>query len=245
MPDSFKVDIDASYLRFDPNDTKLLPKLYKEIPAFEEFEHEKADNDRTKQRLFSWIIIMYDPNSPLRRELKDLYKRKVYAATLVGFNIRGDSGKYQPWMEDVFVGKDKAVNALVAKFISSFSSPEYTQLMAHVAIQEKMLEKIIAGKADKNTQIMFDTATDKIKELTNFIYGTGERDEVVEARRALYKQVAYDLSDMRPEQVARAVSSGEGLPDSWNPYGDNYLPEDIKFVGDDVEIAREDEESLP
>jgi len=137
------------------------------------------------------------------------------------------------------------VNNLIVKFITSFSSPEYTQLMAHVTIQNDMLERIIAGKADKNVQMMFDAATDKIKELTNLIYGTGERDEVYEARRALYKQVAYDLSDMRPESVSRTLVKDGQLPDEWNPYGKGYKPDDIHFKGDNIDIAKNDEEALP
>ena len=99
------------------------------------------------------------------------------------------------------------------------------------------------GRVD--VQHVVDASTEKVKELTNFIYGSGERDEVAEARRALYKQVSYDLSSMRPEQASRAFASGEGLPDEWNPYEDGYKPDGISFVGDDPEIAEEDEESIP
>ena len=62
------------------------------------------------------------------------------------------------------------------------------------------------------------------------------------ARKALYKQVAYDLSDMRPENVARTFAETGDLPGDWSPYEKDYKPGDIKFVGDNPEIAEEDEE---
>lgn len=244
MPDAYKVEIDASYMRYDPNSPKFLKKIQADIPAFADFKSDYVKTDSAKRRIFAWIVCMYDMNSPLRREIKDLYKRKVYTANLCGMSPNIVSGKYKEYVEKMLIGQDEKINLLIVKFIASFSSPEYTQLMAHVSIQHSMLERIVANKADKNVQTMFDTATDKIKELINLIYGTGERDEVYEARRALYKQVAYDLSDMRAEEVARTfVATGE-LPEEWSPYGD-YKVGDINFVGDDVNIAADDEESIP
>jgi hypothetical protein len=245
MPDTFRIDLDTSLLRFDPNSPKFLKKLYKEIPAFAEYESENVQADATKHRLFAWIVILYDMNSPLRREVKDMYGRKVRAAELCGITPNALSGKYRDYVEKMMLGQDPDINELVVKFIASFSSPEYTQLMAHVSIQHNMLKKIVSGKEDRNVQQLFDNATDKVKELTNLLYGSGLRDEVYEARRALYKQVAYDLSDMRAESVAKAVATGAGLPSEWNPYGEDYVTDEIRFVGDDLEIARDDEEQLP
>jgi hypothetical protein len=245
MPDTFRVDLDTSYLRFDPNSGWFLRNIIKEIPAFGEYESEFARTDAGKTRLFAWIVIMYDINTPLRREIKDMYKRKVYAGSLCGITPNALSGKYRDCFENIFVGKDKDVNTLIVKFITSFSSAEYTQLVAHAAIQYSMLEKIVAGKADKGIQEVFDRATDKMKSLEHILYGTGERDEVYEARRALYKQVAYDLSDMRAESVARTIISEGKLPDEWSPYEEGYEPGSIGFIGDDPNVARNDEEALP
>jgi len=245
MPDLFRVEVDTTYLRFNPNSPQFLNKITKDIPAFGEYNSDFARKPAGKVRLFAWIVIMYDINTPLRREIKDLYKRKVYAGNLCGISPNAISGKYRECFEDIFVGKDKDVNDLIVKFISSFSSPEYTQLMAHAAIQYSMLQKIVANKADKNVTFMFDAATDKMRDLEHVLYGSGERDEVYEARRALYKQVAYDLSDMRPEAVAKTIVDEGSLPHEWSPYEEGYEPDEIRFVGDDLEVAREDEEKLP
>jgi hypothetical protein len=245
MPDAFRVEIETTYLRFNPNDSQFLNKISKEIPAFAKYDSDFARTESGRKRLYAWIVLMYDLHTPLRREVKDYYKRKVYAGSICGISPNVLSGKYRECFEKIFTGLDKDVNDLIVKFITSFHNPEYTQLVAHVAIQESALQKIVSGGADKNTQFMFDAATEKIKSLTNMIYGSGERDEVFEARRALYKQVAYDLSDIRPESVARTMMTEGKLPNEWNPYEKDYEPNDIKFVGDDPNIAKEDEEILP
>jgi len=242
MPDTFRVDIDPTFLRFNPNDTKFYDQIKNDIPAFAEFTSEHAKAEITRRKIYAWIICMYDMNTPLRREIKDLYKRKVYAATLCGMSPHPHTGKYKGWIEDILTGQNEKVNNLIVKYIASFASPEYMQLIAHMSMQHTTLEKIVKGKADKNDVQMFDNATETIKKLTGLLYGSGERDEVYEARRSLYKQVAYDLSDMRPENVAQVFVEEGRVNPSWSPHGDDYVPGDINFVGDDPEIAKHDEE---
>ena len=244
MPTRFYLpeDFDDSLLKFNPNRASFFRDIRAEIPAFASFGHEAANNDSTKMRVFAWIVIMYDPNTPLRREIKDLYKRKVYAASICGFAPNALTGKYKKYVEKFLLGQDPKVNFLIVQFISYFASPEYTQLMGHVTLQHNALEKIIAGEGNKETQGLLDLATDKVKELTNVLFGTGQRDEVFEARSALYKQVSHDLSEMRAENVAKMYSSPQGLPAEWSPYGEEYKPNEVKFAGDDPKIAEKDEE---
>jgi len=244
MPVRFKFDVDTTYLRFDLNSPKFYDDICADIPAFAQYESDFVKTKEAKTRIFGWVVLMYDFNSPLRREIKDMYRRKVYAASICGITPNKLSGKYKDYVENILTGVDDGVNNLIVKYIASFASSEYKQLVFHATIQDQMLEKIVRGEADKQSQAMFDLAAEKVKSLTNLLYGTGERDEVYEARRALYKQVAYDLSDMRPESVAQTIAEEGKLPDEWSPYGE-YIPDDIHFVGDDPNIARDDEEHLP
>ncbi len=191
--------------------------------------------------MFAWIVCMYDERTPLFREVKDMYKRKVYAATIVGIAPNKSTGKYREYAEELLLGTSPALNKLIVTYISSSSSPAYKQLVAHVTLQDYALQKIISGKANEKDQKMFDNSTEKVAELTNLLYGTGEYEEVHEARKALYQQVTSDLSDMRAESIAKMIASGEGLPDGFSPYGDDYLPDDIKFASDDPKIADESE----
>lgn len=185
---------------------------------------------------------MYDLNSPLRREIKDMYKRKVYAASLCGIRPNSASGKFKEWHEDMLSGQDKEINKLIAAYISFFNSPEYKRLIASETLQDNAFMQIIRGNVNKNIRDIFENASEVASNLTRFLFGSGERDEVMEARKALYKQVAYDLSDMRPENVAKMFAEDGKLPDSWNPYEKGYEPDEITFAGDDPDIARQDEE---
>lgn len=231
----YTVKIDATFMRFDPSDAGFYDKICSEIPSFKAYkEHDK----NTRLRIFAWVVCMYDQHTPIMKEVKDLYKRKVYAASLAGISPNKTSGKYKEFAEQILLGIDEGVNDLIVDFISYSSSPDYKQLIAHVTFQDTILKKIISGTADKADQQMFDHSTDKIKELTNLLYGAGDRDEVYEARRALYQQVIVDLTEMRAESVAKRMSNGEGLSDEYNPYEGGYLPDDIKFESDDEDTAQ-------
>jgi hypothetical protein len=235
-----KIDFDGSMLRFDPNDPNFVQDLEGDIPAFKEFQIPEIKSDDMRRRLFTWIVIMYDLHTPLRTEIKSLYDRKTFAGSIVGFRVKLKTGQYAPWIEEMFLGKRSEVNDLVVKYISSFASPEYQQLMAHAENQQVLLKAVLSGASKKETLEQIDKSAAVISKLTNFLYGSGDRDEVYEARRALYKQVAIDLGNMKPESVAKAIEEG-GLDDEFNPYEDGYMPGDINFVGDDESIADESE----
>lgn len=241
MPEKYRVDVDTSDMLFDPNSTEFYDTLCTDIPAFGEYKNEHAPSVLYKTRIFSWIALMYDMYSPIRREVKDLYKRKVYAGTLVGINTHKVSGKYREWVEKMLTGQDPDINKLIVKYVSHFASQEYMQMIAHAEIQSRMLEKIISGKARKDDQMMFDTSTKTLKDLTNTIYGSGARTEVYEARKALYKQVASDLKEMRMERIAAKMAKGEGMDEDNNPHEEGYQPGGISFAGDDPSIAAKDE----
>ena len=237
MPDPYNVDVDHTYLRFNPSHHQFHDDICADISAFREYA-EKCEHKKPMQvRIFAWVVCMYDLNTPLRREISDLYKRKVYAGTITGLTPHKVSGKYAEWVEQVFTGADKEVNNLIVKYIASFSSPEYKQLVFHERLQQNLLNQIISGKAGRDSQVVFDSSTKTTTELTRALFGSGERDEVAEARRALYKQVALDLSDMRPENVARTMEVDGELPNEWSPYEEGYKPKEIKFVGDNEAIA--------
>jgi len=234
---NYKVDIDHTFLRFNPSHSHFYSDIRREVPAFGEYnEHTRP----IRLRLYAWIVCMYDINSPLRLEIRDYYKRKVYAGSITGIAPSRVSGKYMEYVENIFLGNDDQVNHLIVQYIASFSSPEYNQLMAHVTLQQNTLTRIVAGEANKEVQQVFDVATETIKKQMNLIYGSGEKDEVYEARRALYQQVSADLSQMRPENVARTMVVDKRLADDWSPYGEGYIPGDINFIGDDPKIAEED-----
>lgn len=239
MATTFKIDIDHSRLRFRPDTKNIVEKMEADMPAFAAY---KSQGETRKQKLYAWIICMYDLHTPLRREIKDYHKRKVYAATLCYIRPTKGTGKYSDWAEKFLTGQDLEVNKLIVAYITSFHSTEYQQLVASMAIQHNALSKIISGDTSKESQAVFDISTNKIKDMTRILYHSGDIDEVLLARKALYKQVSYDLADMRPENVARGMADGDGLPDGFSPHGPDYMPDDIRFIGDDPDIAENDEE---
>ena len=232
-----KVNIDTSSLSYDPNDPNFITDLEKNFPSFKEYEGTKA----IRFKLFAWIVIMFDINSPVRMEAKDYYERKVRCAGIVGMNPNSSSGKYKEDVEEILLGKNKEINKLSVDYITSFSSPEYTQLIGVLIIQRQLMQGLLRGSYNDKTANLLETTSNQISNLTRRIYHSGDKIEVEEARRALYHKAGEDLNKMRPESIAEMLDSGDGLPDEWNPYGEEYDVDDISFVGDDPEIAKIDE----
>ena len=113
-----KVEIDATHLRFDPNDSKFVDSLCNDLPAFKEY-YDYAESKPEAERIFAWVVCMYDLYTPLRTEIKDVYKRKVYAGSLVGLVVNKATAKYKQHVEDILIGRDEAVNNLIVIFSNS------------------------------------------------------------------------------------------------------------------------------
>jgi len=233
-----KIDVDTSKLSYDPNSKDFIVKLETDFPSFKEFTMDAS----TRFKIFSWIVLMFDINSPMRIDSRDYYERKVKSAVIVGLNPNKKTGEYKTLIEDILLGKDKDVNRLCVDYIVSFSSPEYTQLMGLLVVQRNHMMDLMKGTYDANTTKVLDQVANRISELTKRIYHSGDRIEVEEARKALYYQAGEDLNKLRPESIAAMLDEDGGLPVEWGIYDDGYVPEPITFDGDDPLIAINDED---
>jgi hypothetical protein len=96
---------------------------------------------------------------------------------------------------------------------------------------------IISGSVDDRMAKNMDVLTKGISDLTRTLFGSGERDELLDVRKALYYQAGEDLKKLRPESVVEMLENDGKLPDDWSPYGDGYRPNKITYVSDDLDIV--------
>ena len=231
-----KIEIDVARLAYDPNSESFVDDLCRDIPAFRKF----YDRRHTEaEAVFTWVVLVYDFNSTTRKGIRDYYHRKAYCANLVGWAVDKSTGKFDPNIESLLLGGDAEINVLVVAYVSSFSSPEYTQLVAFTAMQHQLLMDILGGVADDRISKNMDLITGKISDFTKQLFGSGEKDEVAEARKALYFQAGEDLKKLRPESVVEMLEKDGKLPDEWSPYGEGVQTV-IKYVGDDLDIVDND-----
>lgn len=179
-----------------------------------------------------YIILMYDTNSPMLREVRLYYDRKAKCAEMLGFPTK--KGQWLPEVEAILIGKNDAFNNLVASYISNLGLPQYTQLVAYLEIHRLKTIEILSGKIGSNSDQILARVTDSIDEITRKLFGSGEEDEITIARKALYQRAQIDKSRIlpKPEDIVKILESDGTLPEDFNPYGEEYQVEKSTFIGD-------------
>lgn len=183
-------------------------------------------------KLCQYVILMYDINSPMLREVRLYYERKARCAEMV--LLPTEKGRWTKDIEDILLGQDAEFNIFVASYISNLGLPHYMQLVAYLEIQRIKTIEVFSGKiSDKSDQIL-DRVTTMISEITRKLFVSGDVDEVTTARKALYQRAQLDKSRIipRPEDIVKILEADGELPPDFNPYGEDYKIEQSHFIGD-------------
>lgn len=226
-----RTDYDFKGCKWNPNAEGFL-KSIQEITEFANFVPPAHGNVLTKKKVFTWIVIMFDINSPLRKTIPNYYDRKKLAAEIAGWE-KLKNGEFQEEVTAVLLGQNEEINKLIVAYLMLFSMPEYTQLIAYLNIQYALMMEAMKQAFDKDTVKLLDDLTTKIKRLTSEIYGSGQVDEVMLARKALYNMAEKERIRLNPENIVKIIQEEGQLPDDFNPHKKGYKPENLKFMSDE------------
>lgn len=218
--------IDSSRLLFDVKSPTFVEELKRKIPEFKAYKGKIPD-----KKVFTYIALMYDPQSELWRSQMDYYVRKSECATIVDFPKA--KGQWSEEAESILIGQDEKVNDMIVAFIAQFGMIELYQLVGYLNILSSETRKAIDYKGDKNSIDIITKTGDKIRELMKVVFRSGEYDEISMVRKALYSRLEKERLKIRPEEIVRMISEEGELPAEFNPYGDNYKVEKPKFIGDE------------
>lgn len=170
--------------------------VYDIFNKFKEFLEETPDLD--KKKLFRYIPLVYDKNSPLPAVLPDIKKVKTKAAELAGFKKDSD-GRFLKPVESMILCDDRVVNAMIVRYVSLHKSAKYHEMVilseAHVKVSVNVLESPSATDI-KNFQ-MLGTQLDSIKQ--DLLSG----DTSKKLQEDLMQYYFEDKLELRPEDVAR------------------------------------------
>ena len=211
---------------YNPLSDNLKDEMSPKLSSIKEYKG--AKNKISINSILKYLILMYDVQSPMHRETKEYYQRKRECARTAGFPIK-DDGKWRDDAVAILIGENEWFNSLVVKYLALLALPEYTQLIVYLELLSRRTKKVFDGEDDDKTHTIINALTEKIKELTNKIFGSGETDEIQQARRALYEQGEEDRVRMRPEDIINLMNETGGLPAAWG-YGIEMGK--IEFIGD-------------
>src|SRR5574343_138624 len=132
-------------LMFDPYSSETVTSL----EQFEEFKFSHP----YKNKLVSYIILMHDTQSDLKRLFPDdYYRRKREAAILAGFEI-GANGEFSKDVEDIILGNNNDVNDAILKYARLSGIPD---AQAYIFYQELLSGQILEGMNTKDPKILKD-----------------------------------------------------------------------------------------
>lgn len=213
----------------DPHTMGFLRDIKEAIPEFKQYKDKLPD-----KKLFTWIVVMFDLNSPIRKTITNYYDRKKLSAEIAQFEKKSN-GEFDDEVTDMLLGKNERVNVLIVAYLTQFSMPEYLQLIAYLNMSYDITRDIMKGSYDQNTAKTLDYITDRVRLLTNVVFGSGQVDEIMAARKALYEMAEKERIKLNPESIVKIIIDEGALPEDFNPYGKKYKPEKIKFRGDEAE----------
>lgn len=191
----------ANYSNFlyDP----FAPDTVKRLEEYEEFRFTVPDKEKTVR----YIILMYDIKSDLKKLYEGLYERKRNAALLAEFELT--SGKFEPWVESMILGENDAVNDAILRYVRLFGIPDATAYLAYTEILHKQVLSAMHENDEKKLKVIQDNienAMDKVREFERRIFSG---DEVETVRAALYRYAEKIRLQLRPEDVANAIETGD------------------------------------
>ena len=209
-------DLDTSKLRYNPKSKNFIKQLCDDIPEFNAYSgHHSKKPPRDK--LFGYIAVLYDINSSMGYEVLDYYDKKSEVAEMFDFP-KQDNGDWEKYVEEMLLGQNKEVNELIAVFIAQFGSPEYIQKIAYTEMLRRETVNALSQKAGKDTLQNIDKLTANLKGVDRVLYQSGKKDELTEARNALYAKAVKDRVKIRPEDIVEILEKEGDLPPEFDQY---------------------------
>lgn len=217
-----KSDINISLLMFDPFSDSTISKL-------EEYDELKGSfgTEVDKQSVCAYIILLYDLNTQLRKEIPHFNRRKIVAAELAGFKKDKD-GKFIPVYEDIIIGRNIKANEAISKYIRLFANSKYITLVYYWSILAAEYQNVVNPKSEssdyKSTIANIEKLEKNIDENSAYLFGG---NEVRDIRKELYEAVEKKKLALRPEDIANAENVDDIIGDG--PYGKDYKPDKLKY----------------
>jgi len=193
------------------------PDFVRESFKYKEFD--LKDFPELRENLLTYIIVLYDKESPIRKD-KDaqFVQKKRHAAEISGLM---DRGKIIEKVVDVLLGANDQFNKAMAKYLTFQHSLELTR----VAILELAQEKAIINTMRDGDAKSIDLAMRTTKDLESALNEVSGGSEWYKMREAIQEEASKMIDGIRVEDHVEIHEKGE----LESPYP-NYKQKDVKFI---------------
>lgn len=239
--------LDCSSMRLNPNESGFL-SLFEAIPGVKTHANpknaatdEEVEEDLVKKPkglkplkpvlVYKYIVLMYDPKSPMVRDISDYWQRKLECTEAAGFKIKAD-GSLEKDVERFLLGANEAINDIIIDYLAYMKSPTWDSLVFMYETLLRSTRESMSGRTSAKVDDVYKISQ-HIQELTNKLIAEDKlAEETDKFRKRLMYRVEEKRLGIRPEDFAERLAKGDDLMEG-SPYG-NYKPSRIKFHGDQV-----------
>lgn len=194
---------------------KEFPKLSK-YPEFTDFCGSKMSTVR-RCRIFKYIVLMYDKNSPFISKVPDNNRRKIEVAKFV--NLIPDPKVVEESIKNILKNSDEKVNKMIIAFCRMQNDPLWSLV---VALDQKYYNELLSifdNTSDSRLKI-----SETLKELQEAQNELLARDNNPELIKELFDNIEEErVSDLRPEGIAEIFANGDK---PFKDYEPDYNQED-------------------
>jgi len=165
-------DRDFSKLMYNPRTIaadKSIVRKYPQLGKLPSWRMQITTMD--KQKVFRYIIYMYDRNSPFRTKFNDLNKRRIEAAKEAGFRLT--QGVFPEDVEEMLKGKMDKINRMIVDFVRHHRSYKYSYLVANEESFYRIMQQVLNGETkqiadmDRLGKQLEETLTEMLNEDNN------------------------------------------------------------------------------
>jgi hypothetical protein len=203
------------------------PNFVEQLESASEFFKAELPKGVNRKKLFTFISLMYDPASELRKNIANLPQRKTLAAIASGFTLTPDN-KFAEEIEDVLIGKCVDVDRMIAEYCLLAQNMDFT---AYTAYSRIFIELVAMShqSTKKDTIMLIGNVRGEIEKIERKMFAG---DEVEAMRKQLYLASKSISLNLQMEDVIDRMEKGDNLAE-FNPYGD-YQPNKLTYAGDEI-----------
>lgn len=233
-------ELDCDKMFIHPNSPQLVNFVENKIPQIKTISDKIYTKRFTKSMVYRYVLLMYDPNSPIQEmHSLDWFEKKYEACAYAGFELNKKRDGYLYFdkkVEQMVMGENDDINDIIIFFLAWSNNSKWDYL---VFLRESMLgftrdaigKKNRDAKTSKEYRQLYDDYKNTANELA---HAYEEREEFVSR---FYYQIEQSRLAIRPEDYAEALSGDKDPSEvlrADSPYGVNYIADKIRFVGESV-----------
>lgn len=228
-------ELDCSHMAIHPKSPQLVTFLEKNIPQLKLFK-KFQDKVFTKSHVLRYIVLQYDPHSPIHKmNSLDYWGMKWESTAYAGFpqkKSRHDGHmRFDERVLDMVIGKNQDVLDMILLYVKWCNVKEWDYLVyLNEAMAGHMLNAMKSKqdiKSIKEVNLLWKEKSALEKKMSK------ENVETEEFVSRFYHQIEQSRLAVRPEDYAKLLNKGDDLRGD-NPYGVGYTVDQLKFAGDKI-----------